>query len=57
MYEKLGDGAIAIYVEGSGGCDRCLNGRIKIEDGVKLPPYHPGCLCHITECYMEDDDI
>ena len=57
MYEKLADGATAIYVEGGGGCDRCLNGMIEIKDDVKLPPYHPGCLCHITEFYMEDDDI
>lgn len=59
QWEKLADGAYAIYVEGGGGCDRCLNGVIEIEDGVKLPPYHPGCLCRITDFYMEDekDDI
>lgn len=55
QWEKLADGASAICVEGGGGCNRCLNGVIEIEDGVKLPPYHPGCLCHITEFYMEDD--
>lgn len=57
MYEKLAHGYKYIDIEGGEGCRRCPCGNdIEIEDGMKLPPFHPGCLCHIVKFHNEVEE-
>lgn len=57
IQEKVLDGAFGYYVVGGEHCSKCVAGVIEYDSAVKIPPYHPGCLCHITEVYQDEEEF